>query len=593
MPITSHASRATHSGVVATRVTLAAMLVKLNEVIHAAKCSASEAPAATVSHAALPRIGVLRSARMVMGNTTTDAMSIRYSATTSGGPSASLTRMAAKLIATTATLNTAVRTGREGNGGSRSGPGCITQCYPGPDLTLTVDSSAYGRTAAVSDFPAQFTWGVSTSAFQIEGAVTAGGRGESIWDRFTTRRGVIADGSDASLATDHYHRLEEDLDLVAGLGVGAYRFSTSWPRLAPLGRGQYLADGWAFYDRVIDGLLARGVEPWLCLYHWDLPQALQERGGWTNRDTAFYFADHVERVTERVADRVRHVFMLNEPNVHAVLGHLLGLHAPGAADLESYLASVHHQNLATGLGVQRARAVAGAAKLGTILNLQPVVAAEQGEEHEAAAALVDAAYNRANLDPLLKGSYPEPIADLIDAYLKPGDLADIATPLDLIGVNHYTRLYVKADPNGPAGLALSAPPPGSAQTTMGWEVAPGALRQQLLQLKEEYGNPPVVVTENGAAFPDTVRPGRSRRVEDRDRASYLVAYLRELSAALAAGCDVRGYFVWTLVDNFEWSSGYGQRFGLVELDRTSLARRPKLSYEVFREIVATGRLPDA
>src|SRR5690606_24192459 len=217
----------------------------------------------------------------------------------------------------------------------------------------------------------------------------------------------------------------------------------------------------------------------------------------------------------------------------------------------------------------------------------------EGEEHEAAAQLVDAAYNRANLDPLLKGSYPEPLADLVAGFVEEGDLADIATPLDVLGVNHYTRLYVKSDQQGPAGLALAAPPEGSPRTTMGWEVAPGALRQQLLRLRDEYGNPPVVVTENGAAFADTERLVRTRRVEDRDRVSYMVSYLRELSAALEAGCDVRGYFVWTLVDNFEWSSGYQHRFGLVELDRTSLARLPKLSFDVYREIIATRRLPDA
>jgi beta-glucosidase len=444
----------------------------------------------------------------------------------------------------------------------------------------------------VSDFPPTFTWGVSTSAFQIEGAATAGGRGESIWDRFTRRKGVIADGSDASIATDHYHRLGEDLDLVAALGVGAYRFSVSWSRLAPAGRGQYLADGWAFYDRVIDGLLSRGLEPWLCLYHWDLPQALQERGGWANRDIPFYFADHVERVVERVTDRVGHVLLLNEPNVHAVLGHLLGLHAPGSADLATFLAALHHQNLATGLAARRVRDKTGSAMLGTILNLQPVTAAHEGEDHEAAARLVDAAYNRACLDPLLKGAYPEPLADLLEPFVQEGDLGVMAVPLDFLGVNHYTRLHVRSDPEGPAGLALSAPPSGTALTAMGWEVAPSALRQQLLRLKDDYGNPPVYVTENGAAFADAVRSDRTGRIEDRDRASYLVAYLRELASAIEAGCDVRGYFVWTLVDNFEWSSGYRHRFGLVELDRQTLARRPKLSFDVFREIVATGSLPD-
>ena len=445
----------------------------------------------------------------------------------------------------------------------------------------------------MSDFPPDFIWGVSTSAFQIEGAATVGGRGESIWDRFTARKGVIADGSDASVATDHFRRFEEDLDLLGELGVGAYRFSTSWSRLAPTGKGQYRSEGWTFYDRVIDGLLARGVEPWLCLYHWDLPQALQERGGWANRDTAHYFADHAARVAERVADRVKHLFMLNEPNVHAALGHLLGIHAPGVADFGSFLAAVHHQNLATGLGAQRVREVDGTLKVGTIVNLQPVTAAVPGEDHEAAAALVDAAYNRASLDPLLRGAYPEPIADLLEPYLQPGDLRTVQARLDLLGVNHYTRLYVKADPDGPAGLALAPAPAGSDTTAMGWEVDPGALGEVLRTLRNDYGNPPVVVTENGAAFGDGVREGRAaRRVADRDRAAYLTAYLRELGSAIEAGCDVRGYFVWTLVDNFEWSSGYRHRFGLVELDRETLARRPKLSFDVYREIVATGSLPD-
>lgn len=442
----------------------------------------------------------------------------------------------------------------------------------------------------MSVFPADFTWGVSTSAFQIEGAATAGGREESIWDSFVRRKGAIADGSDATVATDHYRRLEADLDLLAELGIGAYRFSTSWTRLAS-SRGRSKPEGWAFYDRVVDGLLERGIEPWLCLYHWDLPQSLQERGGWANRDTVDYFADHAARVAERLGDRVSHWFMLNEPNVHAVLGHLLGIHAPGVADLATYLAAVHHQNLATGVAVARLREM-GAERLGTIVNLQPVVPAEPGEEHEAAAALVDAAYNRASLDPLLKGSYPEPLADLIETYLRPNDMQVCSTPLDLLGVNHYTRLYVRADPAGPAGLALASPPPGSQLTAMGWEVAPLAFKEQLLLLKNEYGNPTVVVTENGAAFAEGEAGTRAARREDRERARYLVDYLRELSAAIDEGCNVRGYFVWTLVDNFEWSSGYRHRFGLVELDRDSLARRPKLSFDVYRDIVATGNLPD-
>ena len=442
----------------------------------------------------------------------------------------------------------------------------------------------------MSAFPRDFVWGVSTSALQIEG--DAAGRGETIWDRFAAAHGAIADGSDASVTTDHVRRMDEDLDLLGELGVGAYRFSLSWPRLAPAGRGRLQAAGLAFYDRLVDGLLERGIAPWACLYHWDLPQALQDVGGWENRDTAEYFADHVERVVDRYADRVTHWFALNEPNVHAVLGHLVGLHAPGARDVGTYLAAVHHQNLATGLAVERLRAASGQLTVGTILNLQPVVAGGAGEDHQAAAAMVDAFYNRACLDPVLLGSYPEQLVDLIQPYQRSGDLEVIAAPLDLLGVNHYTRLFVVADDEAELGLALAPPPSGSTATAMEWEVAPQALGHQLLELKERYGNPPIVVTENGAAFVDRARSGAGGRVDDRSRASYLVAYLRELSAAIEAGCDVRGYFVWTLVDNFEWASGFTHRFGIVELDRDTLSRRPKLSYDVYRDIVATGELHD-
>lgn len=444
----------------------------------------------------------------------------------------------------------------------------------------------------MTDFDSDFVWGVSTSAFQIEGASAAGGRGESIWDRFAARPGAIADGSDGSIATGHVARLDEDLDLLVALGVDAYRFSVSWPRLAPSGRGRFRTEGVAFYDRVVDGLLARGVEPWLCLYHWDLPQVLQDAGGWANRDTAEYFADHVEGVAELFADRVEHWFALNEPNVHAVLGHLLGLHAPGSSDIGTFLAAVHHQNLATGLAVERLRATVPDLTAGTIVNLQPVAAGVDGEEHEAAAALVDAAYNRACLDPLLLGRYPQLLEDMLEPYVREGDLTVIAAPLDVLGVNHYTRLFVRADDDSPVGLTLTEPPQGSEVTAMGWEVAPAALERQLVELKDRYGNPPVVVTENGAAFPDRTRSRGDGRIEDRDRVAYLIAYLRALKGAMEAGCDVRGYFAWTLVDNFEWASGFTHRFGLVELERPNLTRRPKASFEAYREIVASGVLPD-
>src|SRR5680860_207612 len=439
-------------------------------------------------------------------------------------------------------------------------------------------------------FPDGFVWGVSTSAYQIEGATTVGGRGESIWDRFTSVPGRVSDGSDGSIATDHYHRWEADLDLLAELGVGAYRFSVAWPRIQPDGRGRPSRAGLDFYDRIVDGLRARGIAPWLCLNHWDLPQALQDRGGWPNRDVASYFAAYAEHVALALGDRTEQLFMLNEPNVHAVMGYLFGLHAPGHSELGEFLAAVHHQNLATGLAALRLREVAPHASLGTILNLQPVEAAERGEEHQAAAALVDAAYNRAALDPLLRGAYPEALAGMMSPYVQGDDLRHIATPLDLLGVNHYTRLYVRADPDGPAGLALASPPKGRKLTAMGWEVAPEALYRQLCELKTDYGNPALVITENGAAFDD--RQGPRGAVDDRQRSAYLAAYLRAVAQACEEGCDVRGYFVWTLVDNFEWSFGFDRRFGLVQLERDSLKRTPKGSFDVYREIVANHAAPE-
>lgn len=432
-----------------------------------------------------------------------------------------------------------------------------------------------------------FVWGVSTSAFQIEGAVTAGGRGESIWDRFAARPGNISDGSTGAVACDHYHRWEEDLDLLAALGVGAYRFSLAWPRLQPSGRGRLAAAGLDFYDRLLDGLKQRGIEPWVCLYHWDLPQALQERvGGWTGRDCAHYFADYAGSLADLLAGRCEHVLLLNEPNVHAVMGHLLGLHAPGLSDLGDFFAALHHQNLATALAAEQLRQELPAAALGTVLNLQPVRPADEGEEHQAAAALVDAVYNRGALDPLYRGAYPEALTGFLEPYLQADDQTRLAQPLDLLGLNHYTRLYVRAAPEAPAGLELAPPPAGREVTAMGWEVAPEAFVEQLTELRDDYGNPPVYVTENGAAFAD--EPDARGRVNDRARAAYLSDHVRALLAAREEGCDVRGYFAWTLVDNFEWAEGFSKRFGLVHLDRESQLRTPKRSFDAYREIISAN-----
>lgn len=440
----------------------------------------------------------------------------------------------------------------------------------------------------MSGFPAGFRWGVSTAAYQIEGSVD-GGKAPSIWDAFSHTPGRIRDGSTGDVACDHLARMEEDLDLMAELGIGAYRFSTAWTRILPEGSGRPHRSGLDVYERLVEGLLERGIEPWLCLYHWDLPLALQERGGWASRDTALYFADYAALVAERLGDRVERFLMLNEPNVHALLGHLLGVHAPGLSDLSAFGAAMHHQNLATGLGLARLRELGGPWTLGTVVNLQPVVAAFEGDEHARAAALLDAVWNRCNLDPVLLGRYPEVAAPLLGGAARPEDLELIRQPLDVLGVNYYTRVRVRASDASLVGLEQVPPAPGTEVTSMGWEVAPRALHEQLVELKERYGNPAVVITENGAAFDDPAPVGG--RVHDTARGRYLVSHLRAVQSALDAGCDVRGYFAWTLVDNFEWAEGFTKRFGLVHLDRDTLERTPKDSFEVYRSVVSEGSLP--
>lgn len=432
--------------------------------------------------------------------------------------------------------------------------------------------------------PEGFRLGVSTSAYQTEGAA---GRGECIWDRFLSRTALPVGAW--SVATDHLKRLEEDLDLASGLGAPVYRFSLSWPRVMPEGKGRPKRDALALYDRVLDEALARGLEPWPCLYHWDLPQALQDRGGWRNRDTAYYLADYAEVAAELLAGRAKRVFVLNEPNVHAVLGHLVGTHAPGLKDMEAFLGALHHQNLAYGLAHARLKEAMPDAEVGTIVMVQPVSPADEGEDHEAAAALADAAFNRAFLDPLFGRGYPEPVGDMLEPFVREGDLAEVARRPDVLGVNYYTRLRVRSDPESPAGLSLAAAPRDAEVTDMGWEVYPRGLVEVLTRLRDEYDSPRLAVTECGAAFRD--EPRASGRVDDVNRARFLVRHLRAALAARERGCDVDSFLVWTLVDNLEWTEGFAKRYGIVRLEPDTLRRVPKLSYEVLREVAASGRVP--
>jgi beta-glucosidase len=435
-------------------------------------------------------------------------------------------------------------------------------------------------------FPPEFLWGASTAAYQIEGAVRADGRGVSIWDTFSHTPGKVANGDTGDVACDHYHRYPEDVALMRELGLGAYRFSSAWPRLFPEGRGRANPKGRDFYDRLVDEVLASGIAPWLCFYHWDLPQALQDKGGWANRDTVHYFLDYAAYAAETYGDRVQHFLMLNEPNVVALLGHLLGVHAPGRSDLAAFAATAHHLNLATGLGLSRLRAEGRGWQLGTVLNLQPVHPATDSEADGEAAAIFDAVWNRLYADPLLKGAYPERVRGMLEPYLQGGDLDAIHQPLDFLGLNLYTRMRVRADPGSLVGMSQAGPEPGAELTDMGWEVYPEALYEQLMDLKDTYGNPRVYVTENGAAYPDV--PDARGRVEDAARVRYFEGYLAALLRARAAGANVQGYFVWSLLDNFEWAEGYAKRFGIIHVDYATQRRTPKRSYHWLQGVIREG-----
>ncbi len=439
------------------------------------------------------------------------------------------------------------------------------------------------------EFPTEFVWGVATSAYQIEGGVAVGGKGASIWDAFARRSGAVADGTTGDVAIDHLARLDEDVALLAASGVGAYRFSVAWPRWFPDGDGRAATAGRDVYDRLVDRLLAVGLAPWLCLYHWDLPEALQRRGGWADRDTVDRFVDYAGAVLGALGDRVDHVAILNEPNVHALLGHLLGVHAPGIADVGAYAGAVHHQHLATARTLDRLRADGVRAPLGTILNLQPVVAARDTAQDHAAAELLDAVWNGHALEPWTLGRYPDATAAMMDGVVRDGDLEALCRPVDWLGLNLYSRHRVAADPNSLVGLRLAGAARGVPITSMGWEVVPEALHEQLLRLHRALPGVPLYVTENGAAFAEA--PGSGGRVDDLPRIRYLSDHVGQVARARAEGVDVRGYFAWTMWDNFEWAEGYVPTFGLVHVDRATLTRTPKRSFDWYRRLVTEGRRP--
>ncbi len=431
-------------------------------------------------------------------------------------------------------------------------------------------------------FPADFVWGASTASYQIEGAVDADGRGKSIWDIFCHTPGRVKGGDTGDVACDHYHRWPEDVEWLQRSGFSAYRFSTAWPRILPTGTGAVEARGLDFYDRLVDGLLTRGVAPWLCLYHWDLPQALQDQGGWLQRDIADKFADYARVVAKRLGDRVEHWAMFNEANVHALFGHGIGSHAPGLTGLANMLAAIHHQNLAQGRALQALRAEHSQLRLGTVINVQPARPSSDRAADRRAAERFDAFWNGAVLDPLFKGVYPAAIAADFAPLVASGDLATIKQPMDFFGLNYYAPMYVADAPQSLLGASFGAVPAGTRFTGFGWPIDPSGLTDALTRLHERYGNPEIYVTENGACYDDPVAPDGT--VHDDDRVAYLRDHLGAARRALADGVNLRGYFVWSLIDNFEWAEGYSRRFGIIHVDFKSLRRTPKTSFAFLADI---------
>ncbi|WP_396452993.1 GH1 family beta-glucosidase [Actinomadura sp.] len=428
--------------------------------------------------------------------------------------------------------------------------------------------------------PEGFRWGVATAAYQIEGAVDEDGRGPSVWDAFSHTPGRVRDGHTGDVACDHYHRWPEDVALMAGLGVGSYRFSIAWPRVQPPGSGPVNAKGLDFYDRLVDGLLAAGIAPAATLYHWDLPQPLEDAGGWMERDTAYRFAEFSYLAAERLADRVDMWITLNEPVVVTAYGYAFGVYAPGRALMLDALPTAHHQLLAHGLAVNALRS-RGARAVGLTNHYSPAWAASPGDQP--AADAFDAFMNRLFTDPVLLGRYPELMADA--PFVRPEDMPVIASPIDFLGVNYYhpTRLATASEGPLPFDIVDITEYP---TTGMGWPIVPDAFLSLLRTLDARYDLPPLYITENGCSFPDEVGPDGT--VDDSSRIEFLDAHIKAMRTAIDEGIDIRGYYTWSLLDNFEWAEGYHPRFGLVHVDYETQKRTPKKSYAWYRDLIASS-----
>ena len=432
-------------------------------------------------------------------------------------------------------------------------------------------------------YPSNFLWGAATASYQIEGAWNEDGKGESIWDRFSHTPGKVENGETGDVACDHYHRWPEDIGLMRQLGIKAYRFSVSWPRVLPMGKGRVNLAGMDFYDRLVDGLLAANIEPFITLHHWDYPQALYDSGGWINRDNLAYFADYSVLMVKRLGDRIRRWTTFNEPGVIAWCGYMNGEHAPGLRDPKKFIQVTHNLMVAHGLAVQAMRAANPAIEAGIVLSQWGL---DPASDDPADVTATEHAWNSGDtafLHPIFTGHYhPEMVVQVngSEPEIKSGDMALIAQKLDFLGVNSYSRGVISAT-QGRLGRI-----PDSEYTEMGWEVCAPALRRLLVKLNKDYHLPPVYITENGSAFKDEVTP--DGKVHDERRLDYLRQHFSEVRKAMQEGVDVRGYFVWSLLDNFEWAYGYGKRFGLIHVDFETQKRIFKDSAYWYSRVIATN-----
>ena len=443
----------------------------------------------------------------------------------------------------------------------------------------------------IAPFPADFRWGVATAAYQIEGAAREGGRGPSIWDTFANVDHLTLNGDNGDIACDHYHRWADDLDLMASLGISHYRLSLSWVRLQPTGRGDLNPEGVAFYAALLEGMRERGITPMVTLYHWDLPQPLEDAGGWPARETAYLFADYADRTVRALGHLARDWITINEPWCVAFLGYGRGAHAPGKKDPKLAVAAAHHVNLAHGLAVSAIRAIDPGLRVGNSNIVTDIVPASSSAADAAAVVRLDAMSNRVFLDPVYLGDYSPAVRELfaplgLDALVDDGDLAVIGQPVDFVGMNHYQRV-VAWDADAGTYLRVGERPASPATTSFGWSVIPESLGAVLRRVSNEFTSLPIYITENGASYNDYVDP--DGQVNDHDRVAYFGGYLAAAGRAIEEGVDLRGYYAWSFLDNFEWAEGYSKRFGLVFVDYRDQTRIPKRSAHWYAQQIARHR----